>query len=424
MKCDLRYMRPKKAETITELHNCIKIIDELQIQEVQNGIIFPLKRENQTLLFGEGGCVDQDLNYIELSGMEKQLWGSYDFEEVMVSSKKVVYGGYLIRHWGHFLTEAITRLWYALENPDSYDEIVFFTEYGSEYTLQGNYKSFFELLGIEKKIRVINVPVQYQCVIVPEMAYRRDHCYNKAYIRILDAVREEARKLKSKNASKEKVFLSRSKFLRNKYSQEFGQDMLDDYFYKNGYQIIYPEELGLPDLINCFQDASVIASESGSCAHNILLAEPGKRIELFERQPYIDEMQTDIDVMKDCDVTYVDSYYAFYLTRDNGGPYLLYYSDWMKSFTMARNYEKPAARFLSQTYKQKALRWYISSYYYRHGYQILAEDTIGRFYPVFSEAIKESNQAFADYLKPAQPFILWYKLKRRIYMSFLPRKEQ
>ena len=35
--------------------------------------------------------------------------------------EKVVYCGYLVNHWGHFLIEAVTRLWYFMERDATID---------------------------------------------------------------------------------------------------------------------------------------------------------------------------------------------------------------------------------------------------------------------------------------------------------------
>ena len=73
----------------------------------------------------------------------------------------MVYCGYLVNHWGHFLVEAVNRLWYALKNDQTVDKYVFFLDEGQEREIKGNYKEFFQLLKIWDKVELINTPTKY-----------------------------------------------------------------------------------------------------------------------------------------------------------------------------------------------------------------------------------------------------------------------
>ena len=67
-----------------------------------------------------------------------------------------MYCGYLVPQWGHFLVEAVTRLWFFLKNDLSIDNYVFFIEENSDRSVSGNYREFLELLGVWNKIEVKN----------------------------------------------------------------------------------------------------------------------------------------------------------------------------------------------------------------------------------------------------------------------------
>ena len=54
--------------------------------------------------------MDENGQYVELSGIPTRIWGSYAFPRAEHRNETVVYCGFLVNHWGHFLVEAVTRL--------------------------------------------------------------------------------------------------------------------------------------------------------------------------------------------------------------------------------------------------------------------------------------------------------------------------
>ena len=112
---------------------------ELALWQGKNATILPLWEfpEDEDLLFGRGGVVDEAGDYVPLSGIETRIMNRYPFENPVYRDEKVVYCGYLVNHWGHFLVEAVTRLWYALEQDPTVDKYVFFVDKGEERTVKG-----------------------------------------------------------------------------------------------------------------------------------------------------------------------------------------------------------------------------------------------------------------------------------------------
>ncbi len=92
-------------------------------------MILPLKKvPGDNYLFGRGGVVDSNNNYIQISGIENRIQGKYDVLNVEKRDEKVVYCGYLVPHWGHFLIEAVACLWYLFDETlleDKYDKYIF-----------------------------------------------------------------------------------------------------------------------------------------------------------------------------------------------------------------------------------------------------------------------------------------------------------
>ena len=171
MNIDYRYLRPEKAKALKKWYDDpVEVRGNPALWQLDNATILPLRRdESFGLLFGKGGVVDGNGAYVPLSSIPGRVEGSYPAEAAEYHDEKVVYCGYLVNHWGHFLIEGVTRLWYFLENDPSIDKYVFFLDENEEREIKGNYREFLELLKIWDKLEIINKPTAYREVIVPEL---------------------------------------------------------------------------------------------------------------------------------------------------------------------------------------------------------------------------------------------------------------
>ena len=169
-KIDYRYLRPKKAAWLKTMYDApFALREELSVWRGENAVILPAREiPGEEALFGRGGVVEETGQYVALSGIKNRIENSYPFESPEYRDEKVVYCGFMVNHWGHFLVEAVTRLWYALRNDTSIDKYVFTLNENEEREIRGNYKEFLVLLNIWDKIEFINTPTRYREVVVPE----------------------------------------------------------------------------------------------------------------------------------------------------------------------------------------------------------------------------------------------------------------
>ena len=193
---EYKYLRPKKADHLRKWHeDGFEKIKELKCDSYIDAVILPIKKQNDDgMQFGLGGVVDSQGVYVESSSIEKRVGGAYPYSVSRVENSKVVYCGYWVKHWGHFLIEAVARIWYFLENDNSVDKYVFVSEENGSTELFGNYLEFFELLGVADKLQIINRPVKYREVLVPELSYSRKYYYHDKYKEVFDRIAENANK--------------------------------------------------------------------------------------------------------------------------------------------------------------------------------------------------------------------------------------
>jgi len=430
MRTEYSFLRPQKAEALKYRYSTFGKKESLTYQSFSNATILPLHKEiDDGLLFGLGGVI-ADGNFIKESGIEGRVGGYYPYNDCLSRNEKVVYCGAYIRHWGHFLIESVARLWYFLENDPSIDKYVFITKENHGEVPTGNYREFLELLGIIDKIEVISSPTAYREVIVPELGYSRTHYYTDQFKAVFDRV--VANGLKKYEHEKEigpdLVFLSRSCF-ETAIKTECGLDMLDNYFSRNGYTILSPEKLRLCDQIWYLNNAEICAAESGTLPHNFLFCQDGKKVIVIERQTTVNETQTDIDQIKELNVTYIDGHFTIYPTKAGYGPYYLAYNDCFSAFTDKYHYIEPDNRYLKDAYHRKCLRKFFSYYKNQFGYQWGFEKWQLKYDYAYFEAYEDTLKTLGKWLSCGEPLYFvdclkphFLKIRIKKYLLFIFRK--
>lgn len=398
------YLRPKKAAWLRRMYDSpFELRQELEVWRGKNATILPLREvAGDTTLFGRGGVVAENEEYVSLSGIPNRIDLAYTVENARYRDEKVVYCGFLVNHWGHFLVEAVTRLWYALEGDSSIDKYVFFLGEGEEREISGNYREFFKLLKIWDKIEVINTPTTYREVVVPQIAFRCMGYYSQKYLDLFDYM---AKNVVPEDHWKpiDKIYFTRSHFAKEN-GYEFGLDSLDDYFARNGFTILAPEKLPLGQMIYYLRNAKEVASMSGSTPHNMLFAGNGQKLTILERLVMNDDHQVCINRMRQLDVTAIDASFHLYPV-DFCGPYFLGYNDILERYTMDHGMVPPQERFTSKAYRDRCFKQYMRSYHENYQYRWFMEPWYAEIADSIYEAYQDSYPLFREYLDGEKPFL-------------------
>ncbi len=406
---DHQYLRPIKAQrrqAMVDSHFPMR--QDLTVWQGTNATIFPLRElPEDNLLFGRGGVVDENGAYVACSGIADRIWYAYPCDNPQRRDQRVVYCGYMVPQWGHFLVEGIVRLWYFLENDPTIDKYVFFLEENSQRQIQGNYRTFLELLGIWDKLEFINQPTVYREVLIPEMCYVCHTHYSSQFLALFDRVAENVSPDSSWQPL-EKIYFSRSQLKKaGNELDEYGYEVLDDFFARNGYTALYPEKLPLPELIFYIRNARVIATYSGSVQHNILFGRQGQRMEVLERCVVNDEHQVDVDRIRNLEAVYIDANIPLY-TVDFGGPFIMGYNSLVQRFAQNQGYLPPDSKYLTEGYRRSCFAGYMRSYWNQYRYRWFWLDWYASCGDFLWEAYQDGYAWFADYLDGRKPFF-WYQ---------------
>ena len=80
---DYQYLRPKKAEALKAWYDePLAVTENPAVWRGKNATILPLRRQAEdNLLFGRGGVVDENGEYVPLSGIEGRVQFAYPGKE-------------------------------------------------------------------------------------------------------------------------------------------------------------------------------------------------------------------------------------------------------------------------------------------------------------------------------------------------------
>ena len=344
---DLGYLY--NSDSVNEVKKYIRsyeITRDLQVISVNEGTILPHK--DGVHPFGVGGVLDKNHVYISESGItdlefgETKFGGSYEFDESACPyiDETVLYMGYFYPHWGHFIVDFCTRLWYW-----QYEKRYRIVFMGNGF-IQGNigkpYLDFLQLYGITKDQLIdIRKPTRFKEIIIPEASLKRNQFFSSEYKKMLNEVYYGIDKRELDSA--EKIYIRRDRFIKKHgWYRERGEAIIAKTFEKNGFKVISPEELSVEQKIFYMRNCKVLAGVNGSSWMNAAFCEDGVE-RIYIKKCFIMDPDNPIidDLTNAGKVTYIDSYFLpfkRYSPPFPDGPHLLGYSKELLRFCHDRQF--------------------------------------------------------------------------------------
>lgn len=302
----------------------------LTAKEVENGIILPAKGD-PSVSWALGGVLDKDGNFIKESRTKNEfVFGGvyeYDKNSVQQYDETVVFMGPFICHWGHFICDQISRLWYVLPDIKKYRVAYCGWNWGSEQTsLWGNFLEFMHLLGLDDDQLIdVKTPMQFRSVIIPEFSFIPNEFYTQNYY--TEEFKNIFRTVTGNVKVTEVDVYSHIYFTRGKFSgalsKERGEDKIEALFAANGYKVFSPEQLSLSEQIYYMNNCEYIAAISGSITHNLLFARSGQKVIVLNKMDSKNEYQMLIDNIMDVNISYVDVFAKVFPVCFGLGPFLI-----------------------------------------------------------------------------------------------------
>lgn len=200
-------------------------------------------------------------------------------------SGRHLYGGTLFFHFGHFLTESLSRLWAVA---DSGARSILFTPKslrGRRHPdLAGWQAEILDRLGIHLPVRILHEAVEVEELLVPAQGFGLGRLSQGT-----PAFRAFTRKLRpalADHAVREgtKLYLSRSRLAR-KTGGILGEAHLEQALAAQGFTILHPQDHSIGDQLQAMSAAHHLLGPEGSAFHLAgLVAAPRQRFALIRRR--------------------------------------------------------------------------------------------------------------------------------------------
>jgi len=314
-------MRKKNEATLLycnkKMQNDFKFVDhleyerhtELEVKKIANGIVHPLRKNVKGVSALTGGVTDSNFGFLELSLTKRVTPASFvmvyqdwfrgpiketDLNSIKYVDEDVVFLGALNGHYGHFILEGLSRLWYFLNPKNAHLKAVYISEGSNE-----RFISFFSLFGLkDQDIIEIIEPTRFRSVVIPEQSIRLHDFYHILYKKTIDRIKESVA-----SGSSKKVFFSKQ---LSKGGRAIGESVIENVFKKNGYEIFHPERMTPYETVCIVKGCDEFVASSGTNIHNSIFLNDQKSVICLNRSEHIHPIQIMIDRMRGLNATYID----------------------------------------------------------------------------------------------------------------------
>lgn len=428
MNLDSRYLRPKKAELLKQRYALYEENrgGDGELTEISEAVIVIDSSPAPSGLPVNCGVVSETGDFIELSediDVKESIEQAFSESRPEYRDETVVYIGAFKPHWGHFITDCLSRFWF-LERGVSADCYIFCCS-NPENAIPANIREALELLGVWDKIRFIAKSTRFRKVIVPQRGVSSREYMLPASRTVYDRIRQTAlvsesgKRIKENGGLSEKILLSRAK-LPKALLNDIGTAEVENLFMEAGFSRIYPEKISLTELIVRLNAAKEVAAISGTVPHNILFGPSGITLIIIEKYAYINNYQQGIDIIKDLRVIPISFDWLIDTVDPGLGPFLIGLTGEGKQFFIDRG--KRDMLPVSDWIGAKELRKYFRIKKRHYGRQWILPEWLEEEIGLLREAYHATMEEYQDLISLKNPLMLSDWLSPRLVAKMLLRR--
>jgi capsular polysaccharide biosynthesis protein len=212
--------------------------------------------------------LSDDAPALRKANLHKRLPGLVSLPDHFdVVDETVLFGGYLMKHYGHFIIESMSRLWARNLFPAL---PILFTSPRKWRQPPAYGTDVLTALGLEERILVVDEPTIFRDVVCPATALE----YRWKAFSIADEPHTEVAKAldgSSRRRWRRPAYLTRSG-LSDELRKSEAEPELESELASRGFHIVRPEELSLAEQISLFESAPLIVGMLGSALHTALFS--------------------------------------------------------------------------------------------------------------------------------------------------------
>lgn len=254
---------------------------ELKVHTYLNATIVPFNTNGIT-----AGLYDNEGNMVEFSSQRNYNDSTYDVCTSTIvadnyNDKKVIFLGGLRNHYGHFLIDEISRLWFLVNN-NSYDGFKIIC-YSKNNKVADWIFALLECLNIpSNRVELITSPTRYNCVIYGELSFKPEEYITYKYYNVFNMISQKF--VQENDGIKEsKIYLSRVHIAKNSNTREYGEKVLEKVLKKAGYHILYPEEMRITEQLAYYCNCNELVTTVGTLSHNVVFVKRETIVILIHR---------------------------------------------------------------------------------------------------------------------------------------------
>ena len=344
---------------------------DVRVRIEENATVLPFVQSKNNSAKGLGGVLDYSGQYVRISAtaQEDLMPDGYIPEKTDVRhyDETVVYLGYFIKQWGHFLVDFLPRLWWLVKNYKG-EKVLILTSNPS-VRIDGNYLEMLGVFGITSdKIHYVYEAEQYKQVIIPELSMQRPNYYSSECRMMFDYIVQEL--CRDANFTQyDRIYWTRTK-LKKAQMTEIGEKDLENLFKRNGYKVLSPEKCSLREQVYHFRNCKEFVSLSGTIPHNIVFCNSGVRVIVINKTYRINLIQLLLNQFSGAEVIYIDAGICMLPASPGNGPFWVEIEDNILKFCHDNNFMIPfrykklgiVGQYISAIRKSRRLTQYIKMY--------------------------------------------------------------
>jgi len=243
---------------------------------IKDAVLMPLTGNMDSF---SGGLFDAHHKFIDDSINYRGIKPEYH-EPIEFKTDTYIYGGYLFAHFGHFIWESLDRLPIIRKCKDY--PILFISPNERVYK---HFQIIFKSIAIRNNIQLIKNPCQIKNLI---------YCSPHSSIKPLFLSDEQVSALAifdfHNQCSYKKVWLSRSRLIKNRAGTIKNEKLIEKILQLLGFKIIHPEYLPIVEQVRIISCADVIAGFDGSQFFSVLFAKSINGVfHIFNRRKKVPE---------------------------------------------------------------------------------------------------------------------------------------
>lgn len=283
-----------------------------------------------------GGVLTQQGEFLENTSVHTKFGIGYPVSKSECEIDRAIYLGMFMNVWGHCLTDNLQRIWFLKTKMylDSYQDYpLIYIPMSEKYS--ESFIRLLEILGVDwnRLIPITEVTMVKTLIIPDECFYTLDgrlRYFTQEYVNMINSVRSYAIQNK-KELPSSKYYFTYSNFGSGK---NIGEEKLEKFFAKQGYQIIAPERYSLDEQLNILINCTSFASTAGSCGHNMIFLPDGAEVILIPRAVYLTGYQLALDELRKVNIHYIDSSYSIFAHPVSPwwGPFYFYVSKQLMNY--------------------------------------------------------------------------------------------